>query len=106
MTVGIIASRGLGRDIQSHALPIVVLGQPHSRRAAASPIEPLLAVLSLILFSRLRGRGRHAETRATTSPQGPLRRFLKEWWPYLAVLVGFALVTIFGLLVLSVQVPR
>jgi hypothetical protein len=106
MTVGIIASRGLGRDTQSHALPIVVLGQPHSRRAAASPIEPLLAVLSLVLFARLRGRGRHAEVRRGASTSGRVRRFLKEWWPYLAVLTAFAALTIVGLLVLSVQVPR
>jgi hypothetical protein len=106
MTVDIIASRGLGRDTSSGATPIVVLGRPHQRRAAAPRFEPLLTVLSLLLFSRLRGRGRHAGTRVTASASGPVRRFLKEWWPYLVVLVAFAALTVGGLVVLSAQVPR
>lgn len=106
MTVSILASRGLGCDTSSDATPIVVLGRPHPRRAAARWFEPLLVVLSLLLFSRLRGRGRHAGTRVTASTPGPVRRFLKEWWPYLAVLAAFAVLTVVGLLVLSVQVPR
>src|SRR5689334_5841017 len=106
MTVSIIASRGLGREPRTTALPIVVLGQPHPRRVAAPGFEPLLAVLSLVLFARLRGRGRHAEVRGGAATPGRVRGFLKEWWPHLAVLAAFAVLTIVGLLVLSVQVPR
>lgn len=104
MTVSILASRGLGSDTRSRALPIVV--QPHSRRAAVSRFEPLLVALSLVLFARLRGGGRHAETRVTASVPSRTRQFLREWWPHLAVLAAFAVVTIVGVLVLSVQVPR
>ncbi len=106
MTVDIIASRGLGCDTESTVVPIVVLGRPHRRRAASPRFEPLLTVLSLVLFSRLRGRGRHAGTRVTASAPGPVRRFLRDWWVLLVVGGGFAVVTIAGVLVLSVQVPR
>lgn len=105
MTVSILASRGLGSDIGSRGLPIVVLGRPHPRRVSAPWFEPLLVVLSMVLFARLRGRGRHAGSRVTLSP-GPVRRFLRDWWFLVVVGGGFALVTVVGVLVLSVQVPR
>jgi hypothetical protein len=106
MTVSILASRGLARDVESRSVPIVVLGQPHPRRRAARWFEPLLVALSLVLFARLRGRGRHAGARVTASMPGPVRRFLRDWWVLVVVGGGFALLTIVGLLVLSVQVPR
>lgn len=109
MTVSILASRGLGSDTRSRALPIVVLGQPHPRRAAARWFEPLLVVLSLVLFARLRGGGQHRRAAAGTRVTSVLRsvgRFVRAWWVLFAVFGGFALVTIVGALVLSVQVPR
>lgn len=105
MTVSIIASRGLGGDQVSRSVPIVVLGQPYSRRKAARWFEPLLVALSLVLFARLRGGGRHAGTRVTAS-SGRVRRFLRDWWVLVVVGGGFALVTVVGVLVLSVRVPR
>ncbi|WP_410633311.1 hypothetical protein [Amycolatopsis sp. cmx-4-83] len=106
MTVSILASRGLGGDQVSRSVPIVVLGQPHARRKAPQWFEPLLVALSLVLFARLRGGGRHAGTRVTSSSLGRVRRFVRDWWVLFAVFGGFALVTVVGVLVLSVQVPR
>jgi hypothetical protein len=46
-----------------------------------------------------------AGTRVTISLRR-VRKFLQNWWVLLVVGGGFAAVTIVGVLVLSVQVPR
>lgn len=105
MTVSIIASGPVRREVQ---------GRPHPRRVAVwMPFESIVWAVSLLCAVRRVGgsRGGHrrvaAGTRVTSSSaRGPVRRFVKEFWPLLAVLGFFALVTVVGVLVLSVQVPR
>jgi hypothetical protein len=105
MTVSILASGPVGRDTLFPA-------RPHPRRTAVwTPFESIAWAVSLLLAVRRLGvePGEHrraaAGTRVTAAARRA-RRLLKEFRVLLAVFGGFALVTIVGVLVLSVQVPR
>lgn len=86
---------------------LVVAGSPHPHRAMyAVPFESVAWFVALLLFARRLGEGgqhrpERAGTRVTLAVRR-VRRFLKEWWPYLAVIAAFAFVTIVGLLVVSI----
>lgn len=105
MTVSILASGPFGRDTQFPA-------RPHPRRAAVwTPFESVAWVVSLLLAVRRLGAepGEHrraaAGTRVTAGARR-LGRFLRDWWVYVVVLGFVVVVTIGGLTVLSLQVPR
>lgn len=105
MTISILASGSVGRDTQFAA-------RPHPRRTAVwTPFESVAWVVSLLLAVRRLGAepGGHrrvvAGTRVTVAVRRA-RRFVKDWWVLLVVGGGFAAVTIVGVIVLSLQVPR
>jgi hypothetical protein len=102
MTISILASGPVRRDTLFPA-------RPHPRRRSVwVPFESVAWALSLLLAVRRLGgsKGTHRRAAAGTRVTSATRRFLKDWWVLLAVFGGFALVTIVGVLVLSVQVPR
>jgi hypothetical protein len=111
MTSSIIIASPARRGDRLYAADLAVAGSPHPHRAVyAVPFETVLALLSLMLRAGRRGgNGQHrraaAGTRVTAATRRT-RRFLKDWWVLLIVGGGFAVVTIVGVLVLSLQVPR
>lgn len=105
MTISILASGPVRRDTLFPA-------RPHPRRTAVwTPFESIAWAVALPLAVRRLGaepgdhRRASAGTRATAAARRA-RRFVKEFRVLLAVFGGFALVTIVGVLALSVQVPR
>ncbi|MEU7787719.1 hypothetical protein [Amycolatopsis sp. NPDC049159] len=105
MTVSILASGSTGRDTLFPA-------RPHPRRAAVwTPFESIVWAVSLLCAVRRLGGSRGGHRRAAAGTRlnmaaGRAGKFLRDWWVLFAVFGGFALVTIVGVLVLSVQVPR
>jgi hypothetical protein len=105
MTVSILASGPVGRDTQFPA-------RPHPRRAAVwTPFESVAWVVSLLLAVRRLGGAKGGHRRAAAGTRlnmaaGRVGRFFKDWWVYVVVLGFVAVVTLGGLTVLSLQVPR
>lgn len=106
MTSSIIIASPPRRGDPLIAADLAVAGSPHPHRAVyAAPFESVLAFLSLLLAVRRIG-GTPGEHRRAATGTRRVRRFLKDWWVLLVVFGGFAVVTIVGAVVLSVQVPR
>jgi hypothetical protein len=111
MTSSCIIASPVPRGERLHPADPGAAGSPHPHRSAyTTSFETVLALLSLMVRAGRRGGGgQHRQapvgTRVTNSLR-PVGRFLKNWWVLLLVGGGFAALTIVGVIVLSLQVPR